>query len=215
MQTLADADDQTEIVNRLRSVAPDDTAKWGGMSAAEMLCQVRGAFRVATGELPNVVVDVPMPRELLKAKALWDSTPWKKNFFTVPLLRVGMPTMPTICVRSCRVSAVCCQSAHGGTGHSPSCSSGLEGCMVFSSRVPNSWPLSQLRVDSGFSFSRPLERRHHSDLRQTSTSRWPGKSNLCRTYPPCTGGRTPGRPSILHVRKMEIRRFYPAALNAQ
>lgn len=95
MQTLTDSDDQTEIANRLRSVAPDDTAEWGIMSAAEMLCHLRGAFRVAMGELPNVVVDVPMPREILKAKALWDPSPWQKNFYTVPVLKVGTPTMQT------------------------------------------------------------------------------------------------------------------------
>ena len=41
------------------------------MSAAELLCHLRGAFRVAMRELPSVLVDVPMPRELLKFKALW------------------------------------------------------------------------------------------------------------------------------------------------
>ena len=93
MQTLADTNDQIEIVNRLRSVTAEDKAAWGIMSVAEMLCHLRGAFRVAMGELPNVLVNVPMPRELLKAKALWEPSPWQKNFYTVPVLKVGTPTM--------------------------------------------------------------------------------------------------------------------------
>ena len=93
MQALAESKDQNEIVNRLRSVTADDRAGWGVMSAAEMLCHLRGSFRVAMGELPNVLVNVPIPRELLKTKALWEPSPWQKNFYTVPVLKVGTPTM--------------------------------------------------------------------------------------------------------------------------
>jgi len=93
MQTLINGVDYAEIVDRLSSVKADDEARWGMMSAPEMLCHLRGAFRVAMGELPSVLVDVPMPRELLKSKALWEPTPWQKNFYTVPALRLGTPTM--------------------------------------------------------------------------------------------------------------------------
>jgi hypothetical protein len=93
MKTLANGIDQVEIVDRLRSVNADDVAGWGIMNAPEMLCHLRGAFRVAMGELPSALVNVPMPRELLKSKALWEPTPWQKNFYTVPVLKLGTATM--------------------------------------------------------------------------------------------------------------------------
>ena len=30
---------------------------------------------------------------MLKRKALWEPVPWRKNFYTVPVLKLGTPTM--------------------------------------------------------------------------------------------------------------------------
>ena len=62
MQILADSIDSAEIIDRLRCVKADDAALWGVMNAPEMLCHLRGAFRVAMGELPSAPVDVLMLR---------------------------------------------------------------------------------------------------------------------------------------------------------
>jgi len=63
------------------------------MNAPEMLCHLRGAFRVAMGEIPASLIEVPMPRAVLKSMALWTPVPWRKNFQTVPALKRGTPTM--------------------------------------------------------------------------------------------------------------------------
>jgi hypothetical protein len=47
MHTLTDIDDRLSICQRLSAVLPDDERQWGVMSASEMVCHVRGAFRAA------------------------------------------------------------------------------------------------------------------------------------------------------------------------
>ena len=63
------------------------------MNTPEMLCHLRGAFRVAMGEISVGPVDAPMPRAVLKSMALWVPVPWHKNFETLPVLKRGTPTM--------------------------------------------------------------------------------------------------------------------------
>lgn len=93
MQTLANSIVLAEIVERVQATKAEDRGLWGVMNAPEMLCHLRGAFRVAMGELPSALVDGPMPREVLKSKALWEPVPWRKNFYTVPVLKRGTPAM--------------------------------------------------------------------------------------------------------------------------
>ena len=71
MHTLTNSVDWAEIVERLQSIKADDRGLWGVMNAPEMLCHLRGAFRVAMGEIPVDPINVPMPREVLKSRALW------------------------------------------------------------------------------------------------------------------------------------------------
>lgn len=63
------------------------------MNAPEMLCHLRGAFRVAMGEIPVDPVHMPVPPDVLKSRALWTSIPWHKNFETVPALKRGTAAM--------------------------------------------------------------------------------------------------------------------------
>ncbi|RRA48598.1 DUF1569 domain-containing protein [Acidipila sp. EB88] len=93
MRTLANPADLAEIVQRLHLVVADDPALWGVMNAAEMLCHLRGAFRVAMGEIEAAPVEVPMPRAVLKFAALWTEIPWRRNFATVPALKRGTAVM--------------------------------------------------------------------------------------------------------------------------
>ncbi len=93
MHTLANSVDQAEIMDRLQSTKAEDRGLWGIMNAAEMLCHLRGAFRLAMGEIAAAPVDMPMPRTVLKSIALWTPVPWHKNFPTVPVLKRGSPTM--------------------------------------------------------------------------------------------------------------------------
>jgi hypothetical protein len=93
MRTLANTGHLAQIVERLRSVTAEDQALWGLMNAPEMLCHLRGAFRVAMGEIPAAPIPLPIPRAMLKSMALWAPVPWRKNFQTVPALRRGTPAM--------------------------------------------------------------------------------------------------------------------------
>jgi hypothetical protein len=93
MRTLTNSNDLVALKQRLHTVQPGDRALWGIMSAAEMICHLRGAFHMAMGDIPSAPVAVPLPRAALKTIALWAPIPWPKNFETVPALKRGMPAM--------------------------------------------------------------------------------------------------------------------------
>jgi hypothetical protein len=93
MHTLSNSVDLAETIERLSSLEAEDRGLWGIMNAHEMICHLRGAFRVAMGEIPVAPVSVPMPRTAFKFIVLWSPIPWRKNFATVPPLRRGKPTM--------------------------------------------------------------------------------------------------------------------------
>ena len=93
MLTLANSSELASMVDRLSSVLADDPARWGVMNASEMVCHLRGAVRVAMGEIPAEPIVLPIPRAILKATALWLPIPWRKNFETVPALKRGAPAM--------------------------------------------------------------------------------------------------------------------------
>lgn len=93
MKTLANSVDRAEIVERLKGTKAEDRGLWGVMSAAEMICHLRGAFRVAMGELPSAPIAMGIPPKVIKSVALWTPIPWRKNFETVPVLKRGTPAM--------------------------------------------------------------------------------------------------------------------------
>ncbi len=93
MHTLTRSIDHATIAERVRALQATDQARWGLMNAGEMLCHLRGALRMAMGEIPAAPIDLPMPRTLLKSRALWVPLPWHKSFRTVPSLERGTPTM--------------------------------------------------------------------------------------------------------------------------
>ncbi len=95
MHTLKHHDDRVRLRERLLSLREEDAGRWGAMTAAEMVCHVRGAFRMAMGEIATDPVSLPIPRAVLKAGALWSPMPWKQNFMTVPALVRGTPAMQT------------------------------------------------------------------------------------------------------------------------
>lgn len=93
MHSLANSDDLQSMRERLGAMRPDDERLWGVMCAGEMVCHLRGAFRVAMGEIACKPVSLPIPRATIKAVALWAPIPWKHNFETVPALKRGTPDM--------------------------------------------------------------------------------------------------------------------------
>jgi hypothetical protein len=93
MKTLNNSEDRLSIRQRLAAVRPEDERQWGIMSAPEMLWHVRGAFRAAMCEIESSPIATPIAPLELKSIALWSSTQWKPNFWTIPALKRDAPTM--------------------------------------------------------------------------------------------------------------------------
>ena len=75
MMTLGRVDDKAELLARLGNVRPDSQRQWGRMSAAQMICHLNDAFRMAA--------DKPLPdgstvaqRTIFKWMALYAPMPW-------------------------------------------------------------------------------------------------------------------------------------------
>jgi Protein of unknown function (DUF1569) len=93
MRSFSNSEDQLSIRERLSSVQSHDERQWGVMSVAEMVCHVRGAFLAAMGEIASSPIPTPMSPSALKAIPLWEATPWKPNFWTIPALKQGAPAI--------------------------------------------------------------------------------------------------------------------------
>lgn len=93
--TLGNSADRQSIRDRLSAVQPHDKRQWGLLSAAEMVCHVRGAFLAAMGEIESSPVVTPLPPAVLKHGALWGPLEWRRNFWTLPALKQGELAMRT------------------------------------------------------------------------------------------------------------------------
>jgi len=76
MKTLARHKDQAEILERLRRVSPQSVARWGRMSAHQMICHLYDAVRMAMGEQPVTPATGVLQRTLVKWIALYVPLPW-------------------------------------------------------------------------------------------------------------------------------------------
>jgi hypothetical protein len=86
MKTLARQAYQAEIVRRLRTVRPENTRRWGRMSAHQMICHLSDSCRMATGQKPVTDATGPLQKTLVKWIALYLPLPWPR----------GIPTRPEI-----------------------------------------------------------------------------------------------------------------------
>ncbi len=84
MKTLGRTRDKLELLERLRSVRPDSPARWGRMSAHQMMCHLADAFRMALGEQPVRRVDGFRYRWIVKWVALYVPLAWPAG---IPTLR--------------------------------------------------------------------------------------------------------------------------------
>lgn len=86
MKTLARPGDRAELLGRVRLVRPESAARWGRMSAHQMICHVCDAFRMATGE-----------KAVSRSSSLLQRTVFKWIALYVPLAwPAGVPTRPEI-----------------------------------------------------------------------------------------------------------------------
>jgi hypothetical protein len=86
MKTLDRTGDRDELLGRVRRVRPESAARWGRMSAHQMVCHVCDAFRMATGEKPVSSSSSLFQRTALKWMALYVPLAWP----------AGVPTTPEI-----------------------------------------------------------------------------------------------------------------------
>ena len=84
MKTLSHSSDRSEILGRLKTVRPDSVARWGRMSAHQMVCHLADSFRMATGERPVSLDTNLLKRTILKWAVLYVPLPWPKGILTSP-----------------------------------------------------------------------------------------------------------------------------------
>ena len=82
MRTLAHPQDRAELHRRLQSVHPASAARWGRMSAHQMICHLGDAMRVATGEKVVTPRTGPLQRTLVKWIALYFPARWPAGIVT-------------------------------------------------------------------------------------------------------------------------------------
>ena len=93
MRTLGSERDQAEMRRRLGEVTASDTRRWGTMSAGEMVCHLRGAFRMALGEVVTTPLPQKLPGGVIKLLALWMPVRWPQGMPTVAELDRGQASV--------------------------------------------------------------------------------------------------------------------------
>lgn len=84
MRTLSNARDRSELLERLSKLRPDAKARWGSMSAHEMICHLSDSFRASLGE-KDISTNAPLfKRTLIKWTALWAPVQWPHGVKTRP-----------------------------------------------------------------------------------------------------------------------------------
>jgi hypothetical protein len=85
MKTLSSGSDLATVQTRLTLVSPTDAALWGSMSAPQMLCHLRDAYRCPLGErVPPPYKANALPARLFKWLALWLPMKWPPGVRTPP-----------------------------------------------------------------------------------------------------------------------------------
>ena len=84
MKTLARPRDKAELLLRLREVRPESQARWGRMSAHQMICHLCDAFRMATGHKSVSSSTSVMQQTIVKWLALYVPLRWPAGIPTIP-----------------------------------------------------------------------------------------------------------------------------------
>jgi hypothetical protein len=84
MKTLARPRDRDEIVLRLRAVRAGQAARWGRMSAHQMICHLADSMRMAMGQRPVSDASDLLRRTAVKWIALYLPLRWPVGIATRP-----------------------------------------------------------------------------------------------------------------------------------
>ncbi len=83
MKTLANEDDEQQIVQRLLQIDSTSEGRWGRMTAAGMVCHLNDSFRVAIGEREAQSRSNWIMRSAFKWVGLWLPARWPHGVKTV------------------------------------------------------------------------------------------------------------------------------------
>jgi hypothetical protein len=84
MKTLGRAQDRSEVLQRVHTVRADRAARWGRMSAHQMICHLSDAFCMATGEMKTSPATGLLERTAIKWIALYAPMRWPPGIRTRP-----------------------------------------------------------------------------------------------------------------------------------
>jgi hypothetical protein len=84
VKTLARAGDLADLLRRLQTVRPDTAARWGRMSAHQMICHLGDAMLVATGQKSASAASGLLQRTVVKWIALYVPVRWPPGIPTIP-----------------------------------------------------------------------------------------------------------------------------------
>ena len=84
MKTLANSEDEQEIVQRLLLIGPASERRWGRMTAPGMVCHLNDSFRVVIGEREAQSTGNWIMHTVFKWIGLWLPAPWPHGVKSVP-----------------------------------------------------------------------------------------------------------------------------------
>ncbi len=84
MKTLSDERCRAELIRRLGGVRVDSPARWGRMTAHQMVCHVADCYRMMTGEKAVSSASGPLQQTLVKWLALYGPLKWPPGIVTRP-----------------------------------------------------------------------------------------------------------------------------------
>lgn len=95
MKTLADLDVQRSVIERIGRLNSGSKARWGRMSAHQMLCHLTDSYRVPMGEKNASSATSLLQRTLVKWVALNLPMHWPRGVPTRPEVEQGVGGTPS------------------------------------------------------------------------------------------------------------------------
>jgi Protein of unknown function (DUF1569) len=84
MQSLANLQDKSAVILRLKAIRHDSLRQWGRMSSHQMICHLSDSFRVAMSEKPARFSPSLINQKVIKWIALRAPLQWPKGIQTAP-----------------------------------------------------------------------------------------------------------------------------------
>jgi hypothetical protein len=79
-----------EVLRRLGTLTPTERARWGSMTAPQMVCHLSESMKMALGDLPCATKKTPLRHAPLKQLIVYIA-PWPKGAPTAPELLARAP----------------------------------------------------------------------------------------------------------------------------